>query len=100
MNHSLATRAHAWASGLIEFRPVGTLVPEGALPVPDVPRAQIEAAARHGYDGSLLVPGVPEANLEGDSTKAVDAFSAWCKWVEGFEPQDSAAALPTSGRAA
>ena len=65
-------RAHAWRSGLIEFRAADAPLPEGAIGLPHLSREDIEAEARHAYDGtSLLVPGVPEAET-GD--EAVDAL--------------------------
>ena len=76
-----AESAHAWASGMIEFRPANTACPKGALPLPDVPRQLIEAKARHSYDGScLLVPGVPEAQNPSDAMTALQLF---CGRLEG-----------------
>ncbi len=71
-------RAHAWASGLIEFRADTQPCPEGALPLPDVPRGVIEVRARRAYDGrSLLVPGVPEATSPADALEALERFSGF-----------------------
>ena len=69
--------AHVWQSGLIEFRPAGTPVPDGALPLPEAPRELIEVLARHGYNGELLVPGVPEADSSGARVAAVVKFRGW-----------------------
>ncbi len=74
------SRAHAWASGLIEFRDRLQPCPEGALPLPDVPRCVIEVRARRSYDGrSLLVPGVPEAESPAEEIKALGRFCDFLK---------------------
>ncbi|MCY4548160.1 MAG: host nuclease inhibitor protein [Defluviicoccus sp.] len=71
----MTRRAHAWRSGLIEFRGGGEPCPRGALSLPDVPLAAIEVRARRSYDGeTLLVPGVPEAENDADALAAFEAF--------------------------
>ena len=71
-------RAHVWRTGEIVFRSKGRACPEGALPLPDVPRSLIEVRARRGYDGkTLLVPGIPEARTDEAAMKALDAFRTW-----------------------
>ena len=70
-------RAHVWRTGKIVFRRAGRPCPAGALPLPDVPRALIEARARRAYDGkTLLVPGVPEAETGEGALDALLAFAA------------------------
>lgn len=70
--------AWCWATGLIE---IGYRVPDGAIEIvrgPDAAvRAEMDVAARHGYEGALLVPGIPEA--KGQKAKG-DALGAWIKW--------------------
>ncbi|MCY4395886.1 MAG: host nuclease inhibitor protein [Rhodospirillaceae bacterium] len=77
----MGERAHAWRSGRIEFRPLQSKCPEGALPLPPVLRTRIEAKARHSYDGkTLLVPGIPEAESD---TEALDALERFCDRLRG-----------------
>ena len=72
--------AHVWASGLIEFRADVDVCPDGALPLPDVPRDVIEVRARRAYDGrTLLVPGVPEAQSPADAFEALERFCEFLK---------------------
>ena len=71
-------RAHAWRSGLIEFRDADTPAPEGSLPLPAVDPDLIEVRARLSHDGkTLLVPGVPEAQSDQEAMEKLFAFSDW-----------------------
>ncbi len=73
--------AYAWANGRIDF---GRTMPKGALPIAkglaEPLRKEIEATARHAYDGkTLLVPGVPES---GGGDAAVDALLAYSREIK------------------
>ncbi len=73
-------RAHVYRNGRIVFRAQGRPCPEGALPLPDVPRALIEAEAGRAQGGkTLLVRGVPEAET---GERAIDALLAFAKRLE------------------
>lgn len=92
--------AYCWRSGLIEF---GDSVPKGALPIgsgDDAFRANVEAKARHAYDGKrLLVPGVPEAATSADAVLALRLFIKWAIRGEQLSRRDiqaSRAALKRS----
>ena len=68
--------AHAWRSGMIEFRHFGEPVPAGAMPLPQADRELLVGMARHSRtDDWWLVPGVPEAE---DEEAAKDAMFRFC----------------------
>ena len=73
-------RAHVYRKGEIGFLAAHRRLPKGALPLPDVPRALIEARARRAYDGkTLLVPGVPEARTARARSMRCSPSAHFCK---------------------